>query len=82
MVCSRYDDSTLIMDRIYNKPCILTYRRRMEELVKGFGLDSLSASEVSRICKILDEKVEEFLKKPIETKIRYLLVDATYSKVR
>ena len=56
--------------------------RRMEELVKGFGLDSLSASEVSRICKILDEKVEEFLKKPIETKIRYLLVDATYFKVR
>ena len=39
----------------------------MEVLVKGFGLDSLSASEVSRICKILDEKVEEFLKKPIET---------------
>jgi putative transposase len=56
--------------------------RRMEELVKGFGLDRLSASEVSRICKILDEKVEEFLKKPIETKIRYLLVDATYFKVR
>ncbi|MCX6678520.1 MAG: IS256 family transposase [Methanothrix sp.] len=56
--------------------------RRMEELVKSFGLDRLSASEVSRICKILDEKVEEFLKRPIETKIPYLLVDATYFKVR
>lgn len=56
--------------------------RRMEEIVKSFGLDRLSASEVSRICKILDEKVEEFLKRPIETKIRYLLVDATYFKVR
>jgi transposase-like protein len=56
--------------------------RRMEELVKSFGLDRLSASEVSRICKILDEKVEEFLKRPIEAKIRYLLVDATYFKVR
>jgi transposase-like protein len=56
--------------------------RRMEELVKSFGLDRLSASEVSRMCKILDEKVEEFLKRPIETKIRYLLVDATYFKVR
>ena len=53
----------------------------MEELVKGFGLDSLSASEVSRICKILDEKVEEFLKKPIETKILYLLVDAPISRL-
>ena len=56
--------------------------RRIEELVKSFGLNRLSASEVSRICKILDEKVEEFLKRPIETKIRYLLVDATYFKVR
>jgi len=56
--------------------------RRMEEIVKNFGLDRLSPSEVPRICKILDEKVEEFLKRPIETKIRYLLVDATYFKVR
>ena len=56
--------------------------RRMEELVKSFGLDRLSASEVSRLCKILDEKVEEFLKRPIETMIRYHLVDATYFKVR
>jgi len=56
--------------------------RRMEELVKNFGLNKLSASEVSRLCKILDEKVEEFLKRPIEVKIRYLLVDATYFKVR
>ena len=56
--------------------------RRMEELVKSFGLDRISASEVSRICKILDEKVDEFLKRPIETKIPYILVDATYFKVR
>jgi transposase-like protein len=56
--------------------------RRMEDLVKSFGLNRLSASEVSRICAILDEKAEEFLKRPIETKIRYLLVDATYFKVR
>ncbi len=39
-------------------------------------------SEVSRICSILDEKVEEFLKRPIEAEIRYLIVDATYFKVR
>jgi transposase-like protein len=30
----------------------------------------------------LDEKVEEFLKRPIETPIRYLFVDASYFKVR
>lgn len=56
--------------------------RRMEELVKSFGLNRLSASEVSRICSILDERVEEFLKRPIESKIRYLIVDATYFKAR
>lgn len=56
--------------------------RRMEELVKSFGLNRLSASEVSRICSILDEKVEEFLKRPIEAETRYLIVDATYFKVR
>jgi len=56
--------------------------RRIEELVKSFGLNRLSASEVSRICSILDEKVEEFLKRPIEAEIRYLIVDATYFKVR
>lgn len=51
-------------------------------MVKNFGLNRLSAYEISRLCKILDEKVEEFLKRPIEVKIRYLLVDATYFKVR
>ena len=56
--------------------------RRMEELVKSFGLNRLSASEVSRICSILDEKVEEFLKRPLDAEIRYLIVDATYFKVR
>ncbi len=56
--------------------------RRMEDLVRSFGLNSLSASEVSRLCRILDEKVDEFLKRPIETGIRYLFVDATYFKVR
>jgi len=56
--------------------------RKMVELVKNFGLNRLSSSEVSRLCKILDEKVDEFLKRPIEVKIRYLLVDATYFKVR
>jgi putative transposase len=56
--------------------------RRMEEIVKNFGLDHLSSSEVSRLCQILDEKVDEFLKRPIGTRIRYLFVDASYFKVR
>jgi transposase-like protein len=56
--------------------------RRMEAIVKNFGLDRLSSSEVSRICEMLDEKVDEFLKRPIETSIHYLFVDASYFKVR
>ena len=32
--------------------------------------------------KELDEKVEEFLSKPIEHEIPYLIIDATYVKVR
>ena len=46
------------------------------------GIEELSASSVSRIAKELDEKVEEFLKRPIEQPISYLFVDASYFKVR
>lgn len=34
------------------------------------------------MAKELDEKVEEFLKRPIEHPIPYLFVDASYFKVR
>jgi transposase-like protein len=35
--------------------------RKVEEVVSKFGLENVSASEVSRIAKELDEKVKEFL---------------------
>jgi hypothetical protein len=41
-----------------------------------------TASSVSRIARELDEKVEEFLKRPIEHPISYLFVDASHFKVR
>src|SRR5512137_969006 len=56
--------------------------RRIQDIVSRFGIEDLSASSVSRISKELDEKVEEFLKKPIERPIPYLFVDASYFKVR
>ena len=34
------------------------------------------------ITKELDEKVEEFISKPIEHEISYIFIDATYLKVR
>lgn len=56
--------------------------RKVEEVVSKFGLQNVSASEVSRIAKELDEKVKEFLDRPIEEPIPYLFVDASYFKVR
>ena len=59
-----------------------TSTRKVQTIVKRLGVEELSAESVSRIAKELDEKVEEFLKRPIEKEIRYLFVDATYVKVR
>jgi transposase-like protein len=56
--------------------------RRVQDIVSRLGIEYLSASSVSRISKELDEKVEEFLKRPIEHPIHYLFVDASYFKVR
>jgi transposase-like protein len=56
--------------------------RRMSAIMESLGVGDISASSVSRITKDLDEKVEEFLNKPIEQAIKYLFVDATYFKVR
>lgn len=42
------------------------YPRKVEEVVSKFGLENVSASEVSRIAKELDEKVKEFLDRQIE----------------
>jgi putative transposase len=56
--------------------------RRVQDIVSRLGIEELSASSVSRIAKELDEKVEEFLKRPIERPVPYLFVDASYFKVR
>lgn len=56
--------------------------RRVEKVMTALGVDGISASSVSRITKELDEKVSEFLSKPIEHEIPYLFIDATYLKVR
>ena len=56
--------------------------RRVQDIVSRLGVESLSASSVSRISRELDGRVEEFLKRPIEHSIPYLFVDASYFKVR
>ena len=56
--------------------------RKIQDVVSKFGLENISASEVSRISKELDEKVQEFLQNPIEGEVDYLFLDASYFKVR
>lgn len=56
--------------------------RRVNKVMTALGVEGISASSVSRITKELDEKVSEFLSKPIEHEIPYVFIDATYLKVR
>ena len=56
--------------------------RRVEKVFSKFGLENISASEVSRIAKKLDKLVKEFLERPIEGPTPYLFLDASYFKVR
>lgn len=56
--------------------------RKVDDLVRALGIDGISRSEVSRICKVLDEEVRAFLSRQIETECPYLWLDATFHKVR
>ncbi len=56
--------------------------RSADELVKAMGLSGISKSRVSRLCEEIDGKVEAFLDRPLERDWPYLLIDATYLKVR
>lgn len=56
--------------------------RKVDDLVKALGIDGIPRSEVSRICKALDEEVKAFLTRPIEVDCAYLWLDATFHKVR
>ena len=55
--------------------------RDVEAVMREFGLESLSSSQVSRAAKLLDEELEAWRNRPLG-EIRYLLLDARYEKVR
>jgi putative transposase len=42
--------------------------RRMEELAQATWLSGISKSQVSKLCKDIDERVNAFLDRPIEGK--------------
>jgi len=56
--------------------------RRVDELAQAMGLNGISKSTVSKLCKDIDERVNEFLNRPVEGEWPYLWLDATYLKVR
>lgn len=56
--------------------------RKVDDLVRALGCEGISRSEVSRICKALDEQARGFLSRPIQTECPYVWLDATFHKVR
>jgi len=55
--------------------------REVEAVMREFGIESLSSSQVSRAMKMLDEELEAWRNRPLG-QIRYLILDARYEKVR
>jgi putative transposase len=56
--------------------------RKVDDLVKALGIDGISSSQVSRVCKALDEQVEAFRTRAIDGEHPYVWLDATFHKVR
>ena len=56
---------------------------KIERLAKKLGIENLSRSQVSNMAKEMDEQVEKFRNRPLNSR-RYpvLWVDALYEKVR
>ena len=56
--------------------------RRVDDLVQAMGLAGISKSQVSKLCKEIDERVNAFLDRPLAGEWPYLWLDATYLKQR
>lgn len=56
--------------------------RKVDDLIESLGMRGISRSEVSRICKELDDVVLAFKERPLEGHFPYLWLDATFPKVR
>ena len=55
--------------------------RAVEAVMREFGLENLSAMQVSRAAKLLDEELERWRTRPLG-EIKYLILDARYEKMR
>jgi len=56
--------------------------RKVERLVAQLGIESMSRSTVSRLCRTLDEQVRIFRERPLAGRYPYLWLDAKVERVR
>ncbi len=56
--------------------------RRVDDLVRALGMEGVSKSQVSRLCRELDAEVERFRTRRLEGPYPYAWLDATFVKVR
>jgi len=55
--------------------------REVEAVMREFGIESLSSSQVSRATRLLDEELAAWRDRPLG-EIKYLILDARYEKMR
>lgn len=55
--------------------------RSAEAVMREFGIESLSSTQVSRAAKMLDDELKAWRERPLG-EIRYLILDARYEKQR
>lgn len=55
--------------------------REVEAVMRQFGIESLSSSQVSRAARLLDEELNAWRNRPLG-EIKYLILDARYEKMR
>lgn len=55
--------------------------RDAEAVMREFGIESLSSSQVSRAAKLLDDELAAWRNRPLG-EIKYLILDARYEKMR
>jgi transposase-like protein len=56
--------------------------RKVDRLVEQLGIQGMSKDRVSRMCRDLDDHVEQFRSRPLEGAYPYLWLDAKHLKVR
>lgn len=58
------------------------FTRKVDDLVQALGMTGISKSQVSELCRKIDERVHSFLARPIEGEWPCLWLDAASLKVR